>query len=86
MTVVRMDTVLWELGKFYHKKHLEDHPDSGVSVSFTVMNTLLALEENGDVVKHLDADGSVTWKATPKLLAFFEGGAGRLVAFGPSLH
>jgi hypothetical protein len=84
--VVRMDSAFWEFGKFYHKKHLEDHPGSGVSLGVITMGMLLALAENGDAVKHLDADGSVTWRATPKFLTTIGREAGPLVAFGPDLN
>jgi hypothetical protein len=50
------------------------------------MGTLLVLEANGHATKHIDPDGSVTWKATPKFLANFKGGAGPLVVFGPGVH
>lgn len=84
--IVRMDSVLCEFGKFYHKKYLENNPGSEVSFGIVATGMLLALEKKGDAVKHLDADGSVTWKATPKFLTGIKREAGPLVAFGPDLN
>lgn len=86
MSVVRMDDVLFQMAKYYHKLHLKDHPDSNADQGVIVMSTLIALEANGFATKHVDADGSVTWKATPKFLVNFKGGAGPLVVFATGVH
>jgi hypothetical protein len=86
MSIVKMDSALYHFGKFYHKKYLKGHLGSEVGEGVIVMSMLFAFEENGDAVKHLDADGNVTWKATAKFLASTGVEAGPIISFGPHLN
>jgi hypothetical protein len=84
--VVRMDTALYRMARFYHREFTENNPGVDVGMGVIVMGTLRALEDNGDAEKHVDADGGVTFRATPKFLAQMGGEPGPLVTFGPDVN
>jgi hypothetical protein len=86
MTVVRMDSILLEMARFYHRLWSNDNPGANVGFGVIAMGTLAALEHNGDAEKIIDPDGSVTWHATPKFLSQMKREAGSLVSFGPEIH
>lgn len=86
VTVVRMDTVLHRMAQYYHREFAKNNPGANVGIGVTVMGTLRALEDSGNAEKHVDADGSVTFRATPKFLATVGGDAGPLVTFGPGVN
>jgi len=83
---VRIENVLWQLAKFYRERLAEDHPDQPITMSVAALATFQALKDNGDAVEQVDADGNVTWKATPQLLRKTGLEPGPLVTFGPEVH
>lgn len=83
---VKVDSVLWQFAKLYHKKYLADHPGRKIGLGALAISVLLAFEKNGDAVRQEDTRDSVTWKATPQFLNKTRLEAGPLVTLGPGVH
>ncbi len=83
---IKIENVIWQFAKLYRDKFAADHPGQQMNMSVAAVATFLALKENGDAVEHADADGSVTWKATPKFLQSTGLEPGPLVIFGPGVN
>jgi hypothetical protein len=87
MSIVRMDSILWNYAKYYRKLWLADNPEhADASVGFTTMCVLRALEMEGHAEKHIDPNGDVTFRATDKFMDGKKSPRGPLISFGPTLQ
>lgn len=84
--VIKIENVIWQFAKLYQRKLVTAHPDCEINMSVAAVATLRAFKESGHAVEHPNADGSVTWKATPKFLRETGLEPGPLVTFGPGIH
>jgi hypothetical protein len=64
--IVRVELALWEGAKFYARMHAADYPDPTVNDQQRAFLMLLSFEPVGLAVRYTDANGDVTFKATPK--------------------
>lgn len=83
--IVKMDSVLWEMAKFYRRKFNSENPDVSAGMNVMASATLRALEANGDAEEEC-RDGVSTWRATQKFLDATGLERGAVLTFGPEIN
>jgi hypothetical protein len=78
-----MDQVLWDYAQFYRKMYAADHPHLDVSKELAAIALLETQEGLGGAIRYTDADGTITWRASPKFLRETGLEPGSLVTIGP---
>jgi len=80
---IKVDSVLKSFAQYYAELLATDEPSLKVGEREAVIWALLALEESGQAVRHVNYDGSITWKATPEFLSSTGLEPGGLVTLEP---
>ena len=73
-----MDQILWDFARFYGEK-LPRLTRRKLSQEEIATSALRAFEATGHAVRQADADGNLTWRATPELLEYAPSGSGGIV-------
>jgi hypothetical protein len=64
-----MDQILWDFGQCYGEK-LPRSTRKDLSQEQIAICALRAFEKTGFAIRHADAEGNLTWKATPEMQAY----------------